>query len=412
MIIIFLFLFLVLPVSAMEIDVNYRWYKYKDSSYMSLEESKNIKGYIDYNDSIIDEYFDINDYQKIQGRYIYIYNNTEEQVNNIENINIYSNKKIIDYKEQSTNQKSISSKEFIILDLKSKQYLKDIEIEINYEGGELLVTFSDTKLNDTKLAYETINQSGKYKFYHLKNHQEIKYKTYYNRINGNYAKESYDDYIYKDLNDYKINYFLYKKTIDRNNMQILDIIDTNYIFLKYEGNIDFNKNGKYKIKLIFTECEKNIEIIVDIKDNKEIEKLKTEKIKLEDKIKKLKNNIKLKNKQIKKYENEILDYKEQIIDINKIKNELNINKKIYEKNKINYQKIVNQKNKCFNTLNDYKNIIDYLDNKYTNDKEYYERYIKKLEYVIDEKNHDFWNIKKSSIFVGFITNRQKSGKVK
>ena len=77
MIIIFLFLFLVLPVSAMEIDVNYRWYKYKDSSYMSLEESKNIKGYIDYNDSIIDEYFDINDYQKIQGRYIYIYNNTE-----------------------------------------------------------------------------------------------------------------------------------------------------------------------------------------------------------------------------------------------------------------------------------------------------------------------------------------------
>ena len=345
MIIIFLFLFLVLPVSAMEIDVNYRWYKYKDSSYMSLEESKNIKGYIDYNDSIIDEYFDINDYQKIQGRYIYIYNNTEEQVNNIENINIYSNKKIIDYKEQSTNQKSISSKEFIILDLKSKQYLKDIEIEINYEGGELLVTFSDTKLNDTKLAYETINQSGKYKFYHLKNHQEIKYKTYYNRINGNYAKESYDDYIYKDLNDYKINYFLYKKTIDKNNMQILDIIDTNYIFLKYEGNIDFNKNGKYKIKLIFTECEKNIEIIVDIKDNKEIEKLKTEKIKLEDKIKKLKNNIKLKNKQIKKYENEILDYKEQIIDINKIKNELNINKKIYEKNKINYQKIVNQKNK-------------------------------------------------------------------
>lgn len=195
-------------------------------------------------------------------------------------------------------------------------------------------------------------------------------------------------------------------------MQILDIIDTNYIFLKYEGNIDFNKNGKYKIKLIFTECEKNVEIIVDIKDNKKIEKLKTEKIKLEDKIKELKNNIKLKNKQIKKYENEILDYKEQIIDINKIKNELNINKKIYEKNKINYQKIVNQKNKCFNTLNDYKNTIDYLDNKYTNDKEYYERYIKKLEYVIDEKNHDFWNIKKSSIFVGFITNRQKSGKVK
>ena len=113
-------------------------------------------------------------------------------------------------------------------------------------------------------------------------------------------------------------------------------------------------------------------------------------------------------KDITKYEKEISE-SETIINklnnkIEQLNKEINSNKKIYELNKNNYKKIVNLKNSCFNELKEYKKTIDYLDNKYIMDKEYYERYIKKLKYVIDEKNRDYWNIKKSSIFVGFITN--------
>ncbi len=478
MIIIFLFIFLVLPVSASEVDINYKWYKYNDSSYMSLDESKNISGYIDYSDYIIDEYFDIKTYEKIEGRFIYIYNKTGKPIKSIENINIYYNGDKIDYKAtcQYADLKSMSSKGFIMIDMRSNKYLKDIEVEMNYDGGDVLISFSDTGfLFDSTLAQEKINQSGKYKFNHIKNHQEIKYKTYYNRIDGTYAKESYEDYIYKDYDDYKVNYFFYQKKINQENIQIKDIIDTNYTFLRYEGNIDLNKNGNYELKIIFVECEKDIEVIVDIKKdeeltkkleelnnsleekNKELENVKNEvndknikieelnktieedkiKIKeLEEQNKKLKKEIEKQNKtiiknkekidelnkqikdlkkqikeinnQIKKYEKEKIKSEEKTKllegENNNLKNELDINKKIYEKNKNNHKKIVNIKNKCFNELNEYKKTIDYLDNKYNTDKEYYERYIKKLKYVIDEKNNDYWNIKKSSIFVGFITN--------
>lgn len=467
MIIIFLFIFLVLPVSASEVDINYKWYKYNDSSYMSLDESKNISGYIDYSDYIIDEYFDIKTYEKIEGRFIYIYNKTGKPIKSIENINIYYNGDKIDYKAtcQYADLKSMSSKGFIMIDMRSNKYLKDIEVEMNYDGGDVLISFSDTGfLFDTTLAQEKINQSGKYKFNHIKNHQEIKYKTYYNRIDGTYAKESYEDYIYKDYDDYKVNYFFYQKKINQENIQIKDIIDTNYTFLRYEGNIDLNKNGNYKLKIIFVECEKDIEVIVDIKrdeeltkkieelnnsleeKNKELENVKNEvnnknikveelnktieedKIKIKEleeqnktiiknkekidelnkQIKDLKKQIKEINNQIKKYEKEKVKSEEKMKlledENNNLKNELDINKKIYEKNKNNHKKIVNIKNKCFNELNEYKKTIDYLDNKYNTDKEYYERYIKKLKYVIDEKNNDYWNIKKSSIFVGFITN--------
>lgn len=569
MIIIFLFIFLVLPVSASEIDINYKWYKYNDSSYMSLDESKNISGYIDYSDYIIDEYFDIKTYEKIEGRFIYIYNKTGKPIKSIENINIYYNGDKIDYKAtcQYADLKSMSSKGFIMIDMRSNKYLKDIEVEMNYDGGDVLISFSDTGfLFDTTLAQEKINQSGKYKFNHIKNHQEIKYKTYYNRIDGTYAKESYEDYIYKDYDDYKVNYFFYQKKINQENIQIKDIIDTNYTFLRYEGNIDLNKNGNYELKIIFVECEKDIEVIVDIKKdeeltkkleelnnsleekNKELENVKNEvnnknikveelnkvleenKIKIkeleeqlknkditieeyENKLKELNNNLEEKNKKLENVKNEVNDKNIKIEELNKIieadkikikelekqnkkikkeinnknkaikelnkklkeleeqnkklkkeiekqnktiiknkgkidelnkqikelkkqikeinnqikkyekekikseekmklledennnlKNELEINKKIYEKNKNNHKKIVNIKNKCFNELNEYKKTIDYLDSKYNNDKEYYERYIKKLKYVIDEKNNDYWNIKKSSIFVGFITN--------
>ena len=548
MIIIFLFIFLVLPVSAREIDINYKWYKYNDSSYMSLDESKNISGYIDYSDYIIDEYFDIKTYEKIEGRFIYIYNKTGKPIKSIENINIYYNGDKIDYKAtcQYADLKSMSSKGFIMIDMRSNKYLKDIEVEMNYDGGDVLISFSDTGfLFDSTLAQEKINQSGKYKFNHIKNHQEIKYKTYYNRIDGTYAKESYEDYIYKDYDDYKVNYFFYQKKINQENIQIKDIIDTNYTFLRYEGNIDLNKNGNYKLKIIFVECEKDIEVIVDIKrdeeltkkieelnnsleeKNKELENIKNDvnnknikveelnktieedKIKIkeleeqlqnknitikeyENKLKELNNSLEEKNKELENLKNEvndknikieelnkiieadkiktkeleeqnkklkkeiekqnktiiknkgkidelnkqIKDLKKQIKDLkkqikeinnqikkyekekikseekmklledenNNLKNELEINKKIYEKNKNNHKKIVNIKNKCFDQLEEYKKTIDYLDSKYNNDKEYYERYIKKLKYVIDEKNNDYWNIKKSSIFVGFITN--------
>lgn len=478
MIIIFLFIFLVLPVSASEVDINYKWYKYNDSSYMSLDESKNISGYIDYSDYIIDEYFDIKTYEKIEGRFIYIYNKTGKPIKSIENINIYYNGDKIDYKAtcQYADLKSMSSKGFIMIDMRSNKYLKDIEVEMNYDGGDVLISFSDTGfLFDTTLAQEKINQSGKYKFNHIKNHQGIKYKTYYNRIDGTYAKESYEDYIYKDYDDYKVNYFFYQKKINQENIQIKDIIDTNYTFLRYEGNIDLNKNGNYKLKIIFVECEKDIEVIVDIKrdeeltkkieelnnsleeKNKELENVKNEvnnknikveelnktieedKLKLKEleeqnkklkkeiekqnktiiknkgkidelnkQIKDLKKQIKEINNQIKKYEKEKIKSEEKTKlledENNNLKNELEINKKIYEKNKNNHKKIVNIKNKCFNELEEYKKTIEYLDNKYNTDKEYYERYIKKLKYVIDEKNNDYWNIKKSSIFVGFITN--------
>ena len=495
MIIIFLFFFLVLPVYASEIDINYKWYKYSDSTYMSLSESKNIESYIDYNDYIVDEYFDINSYNEISGRYIYIYNKTGKTIDSIESIKVYDNGNNVTYKArcQFADIHSMNIGGLIMLDMKGARLLKNIELEINYEGGDLLISFSNTgSLYDAGLAQEKINTSGKYKFSHLKNHQEIKYKTYYNRIDGVYAKESYGDFIYKDSNDYKINYFFYKKTIDRKDIQILDIIDTNYTFVRYEGNIDYNTNGKYKLKLIFSECEKEIEVVVDIKEDEELEKIKNEldgknkkieelniiveskdktinelntslenmnddlnnknkkieelnitveskdktinelkssleKIKnknkiineLKKKISNLEKNNKIKikelNKQIKMYLKDITKYEKEISEsetiINKLNNkieqlnkEINSNKKIYELNKNNYKKIVNLKNSCFNELKEYKKTIDYLDNKYTSDKEYYERYIKKLKYVIDEKNHDYWNIKKSSIFVGFITN--------
>ena len=495
MIIIFLFFFLVLPVYASEIDINYKWYKYSDSTYMSLSESKNIESYIDYNDYIVDEYFDINSYNEISGRYIYIYNKTGKTIDSIESIKVYDNGNSVTYKArgQFADIHSMNIGGLIMLDMKGARLLKNIELEINYEGGDLLISFSNTgSLYDAGLAQEKINTSGKYKFSHLKNHQEIKYKTYYNRIDGVYAKESYDDFIYKDSNDYKINYFFYKKTIDQKDMQILDIIDTNYTFVRYEGNIDYNINGKYKLKLIFSECEKEIEVVVDIKEDEELEKIKNEldgknkkieelnsiveskdkiinelntslenmnneldsknkkieelntiienkdktinelkssleKLKnknktineLKKKISNLEKNNKIKikelNKQIKMHLKDITKYEKELSEsetiINKLNNkieqlnkEINSNKKIYELNKNNYKKIVNLKNSCFNELKEYKKTIDYLDNKYTSDKEYYERYIKKLKYVIDEKNHDYWNIKKSSIFVGFITN--------
>ena len=530
MIIIFLFFFLVLPVYASEIDINYKWYKYSDSTYMSLSESKNIESYIDYNDYIVDEYFDINSYNEISGRYIYIYNKTGKTIDSIESIKVYDNGNNVTYKArcQFADIHSMNIGGLIMLDMKGARLLKNIELEINYEGGDLLISFSNTgSLYDAGLAQEKINASGKYKFSHLKNHQEIKYKTYYNRIDGVYAKESYGDFIYKDSNDYKINYFFYKKTIDRIDIQILDIIDTNYTFVRYEGNIDYNTNGKYKLKLIFSECEKEIEVVVDIKEDEELEKIKNEldgknkkieelniivenkdktinelntslenmnddlnnknkkieelniiveskdktinelntslenmndeldsknkkieelniivenkdktinelkssleKIKnknkiineLKKKISNLEKNNKIKikelNKQIKMYLKNITKYEKEISEsetiINKLNNkieqlnkEINSNKKIYELNKNNYKKIVILKNSCFNELKEYKKTIDYLDNKYTTDKEYYERYIKKIKYVIDEKNHDYWNIKKRSIFVGFITN--------
>lgn len=471
-------------VSASEIDINYKWYKYESSSYMTLNESKNIESYIDYNDYILDEYYDITKYNETKGKYIYIYNKTGKGIN-IDSIDVYIKGVKRDYYILSQlgteNPIYLSSKGKLMLDLKSIYYLKDISVDIKFKEGILEVNFSDQNaFKDNKLASETITESGIYTFNHIKNTQEILYKTYYNRTDGNYQKESYEDYIYKDMNDYKINYFFYNNTITNKNTKIEELLDTNYTFIKYEGEINYDVNGKYKIKLIFSECEKEIEVIVAINETEELklenEKLKQEKeqineiiitkeviienlnneidklnnqiqkdnIEIENQnkiieelkrqindfnkeekdklIKNLKEEIKEKNKIINLNNKEIKNNKEKIrnleenitelnIKIENIKNEINANKIIYEKNKENHKKLVELKNACFEKLNKMTKItnetskqIAIINKKYENKEDYYQRYIKKLKYIIDEKDVEYWNIKKSSIFVVFKKN--------
>ena len=111
------------------------------------------------------------------------------------------------------------------------------------------------------------------------------------------------------------------------------------------------------------------------------------------------------NEIINKFKKEL---KIKEIEYEKCKLELNDNKNIYENNKNNYKKIVELKNACFKELNRVVDIanskskeLKSLKNRYDYEKDYNERYIKKLKYVIDEKDVDYWNTKKCSIFVGF-----------
>ena len=533
---IILLIIFALNVNASEIDINYKWYKYESSSYMSINESKNMESYIDYNDYILDEYYDITNYNNTKGKYIYIYNKTGKGIN-IDSIDVYIKGVKRDYYILSQlgteNPIYLSSKGKLMLDLKSIYYLKDISIDIKFKEGILEVNFSNQNaFKDNKLASETITESGIYTFNHIKNTQEILYKTYYNRIDGNYQKESYEDYIYKDINDYKINYFFYNNTITNKDTKIEELLDTNYTFIKYEGEINYDVNGKYKIKLIFSECEKEIEITVAINENEKLkqeieekneiiktkesiienlnneiyklnskiqndnieienqikiiqelkkqinefnnenEKLKQEieekneiiktkesiienlnneiyklnskiqndnieienQIKIMQELKKQINNfnkekdkliknlkqeikeknkiINLNNKEIKSNKEKIKKLEENITELNiqieNIKNEINTNKIIYEKNKENHKKLVELKNACFEELkkmtkltNETSKQIAILNKKYENKEDYYQRYIKKLKYIIDEKDVEYWNIKKSSIFVGF-----------
>ena len=61
---IFLILLLALSVNASEIDINYKWYKYTESSYMNYDEIKLLENvYVDYSDYQIDEYFNVKDYE-------------------------------------------------------------------------------------------------------------------------------------------------------------------------------------------------------------------------------------------------------------------------------------------------------------------------------------------------------------
>lgn len=525
---IFLILLLALSVNASEIDINYKWYKYTESSYMNYDEIKLLENvYVDYSDYQIDEYFNVKDYEKLKGRYIYIYNKSGKRVE-FESINILYNGKAINYRSlvQLGDDKPIalSTKGKVMFDLKNAYYLKDLELEIVYSGGNIDVCLSSQgQFKDNRLAYEEIKESGNYKLYHLRDKKEILYKTYYNPEYGEYRKEGYDDYIYKDVNDYKIYYFFYKNIINDKNIKVEDLLDTNYTLKSIEGNIDYSVDGKYKIKLIFEECVKEIEVIVSISDDskvkelemkieelngliikykekiEELEKIKhknieeinikddrikeleikieelnnliikykekiksLEKLKSEndDKIKRLEkelesnsneiiNKLKEKLESVKRDKNEEIlklkekikeikdDNKNKISDINdklnkckvdsneiinkfkkelkikeieyeKCKLELNDNKNIYENNKNNYKKIVELKNACFKELNRVVDIanskskeLKSLKNRYDYEKDYNERYIKKLKYVIDEKDVDYWNTKKCSIFVGF-----------
>lgn len=480
---IFLILLLALSVNASEIDINYKWYKYTESSYMNYDEIKLLENvYVDYSDYQIDEYFNVKDYEELKGRYIYIYNKSGKRVE-FESINILYNGKVINYRSlvQLGDDKPIalSTKGKVMFDLKNAYYLKDLELEIVYSGGNIDVCLSSQgQFKDNRLAYEEIKESGNYKLYHLRDKKEILYKTYYNPEYGEYRKEGYDDYIYKDVNDYKIYYFFYKNIINDKNIKVEDLLDTNYTLKSIEGNIDYSVDGKYKIKLIFEECVKEIEVIVSISDDSKVKKLEMkieelndliikykeeidslESLKNEndDKIKELEkelksnSNEKLKEKleSIKREKNEEIlklkekikkikdDNKNKISDLNdklnkckmdnnerinklkeelkikekeyeKCKLELNDNKNIYEKNKNNYKKIIELKNACFKELNRVVDIanskskeLKSLKNRYDYEKDYNERYIKKLKYVIDEKDVDYWNTKKCSIFVGF-----------
>ena len=476
---IFLILLLALSVNASEIDINYKWYKYTESSYMSNDEIKLLSNvYVDYSDYQIDEYFNVKDYEELKGRYIYIYNKSGKRVE-IESINILYNGKAINYRSlvQLGDDKPIalSTKGKVMFDLKNAYYLKDLELEIVYSGGNIDVCLSSQgQFKDNRLAYEEIKESGNYKLYHLRDKKEILYKTYYNPEYGEYRKEGYDDYIYKDVNDYKIYYFFYKNIINDKNIKVEDLLDTNYTLKSIEGNIDYSVDGKYKIKLIFEECVKEIEVIVSISDDSKVKKLEMkieelnnliikykeeidslESLKNEndDKIKELEKELKSnsneklesikreKNEEILKLKEKIKkikdDNKNKISDLNdklnkckmdnngrinklkeelkikekeyeKCKLELNDNKNIYENNKNNYKKIVELKNACFKELNRVVDIanskskeLKSLKNRYDYEKDYNERYIKKLKYVIDEKDVDYWNTKKCSIFVGF-----------
>ena len=476
---IFLILLLALSVNASEIDINYKWYKYTESSYMSNDEIKLLSNvYVDYSDYQIDEYFNVKDYEELKGRYIYIYNKSGKRVE-FESINILYNGKAINYRSlvQLGDDKPIalSTKGKVMFDLKNAYYLKDLELEIVYSGGNIDVCLSSQgQFKNNRLAYEEIKESGNYKLYHLKDKKEILYKTYYNPEYGEYRKEGYDDYIYKDVNDYKIYYFFYKNIINDKNIKVEDLLDTNYTLKSIEGNIDYSVDGKYKIKLIFEECVKEIEVIVSISDDSKVKKLEMkieelnnliikykeeidslESLKNEndDKIKELEKELKSnsneklesikreKNEEILKLKEKIKkikdDNKNKISDLNdklnkckmdnnerinklkeelkikekeyeKCKLELNDNKNIYEKNKNNYKKIIELKNACFKELNRVVDIanskskeLKSLKNRYDYEKDYNERYIKKLKYVIDEKDVDYWNTKKCSIFVGF-----------
>ena len=476
---IFLILLLALSVNASEIDINYKWYKYTESSYMSNDEIKLLSNvYVDYSDYQIDEYFNVKDYEELKGRYIYIYNKSGKRVE-FESINILYNGKAINYRSlvQLGDDKPIalSTKGKVMFDLKNAYYLKDLELEIVYSGGNIDVCLSSQgQFKDNRLAYEEIKESGNYKLYHLRDKKEILYKTYYNPEYGEYRKEGYDDYIYKDVNDYKIYYFFYKNIINDKSVKVEDLLDTNYTLKSIEGNIDYSVDGKYKIKLIFEECVKEIEVIVSISDDSKVKKLEMkieelndliikykeeidslESLKKEndDKIKELEKELKSnsneklesikreKNEEILKLKEKIKkikdDNKNKISDLNdklnkckmdnnerinklkeelkikekeyeKCKLELNDNKNIYEKNKNNYKKIIELKNACFKELNRVVDIanskskeLKSLKNRYDYEKDYNERYIKKLKYVIDEKDVDYWNTKKCSIFVGF-----------
>lgn len=480
---IFLILLLALSVNASEIDINYKWYKYTESSYMNYDEIKLLENvYVDYSDYQIDEYFNVKDYEKLKGRYIYIYNKSGKRVE-FESINILYNGKAINYRSlvQLGDDKPIalSTKGKVMFDLKNAYYLKDLELEIVYSGGNIDVCLSSQgQFKDNRLAYEEIKESGNYKLYHLRDKKEILYKTYYNPEYGEYRKEGYDDYIYKDVNDDKIYYFFYKNIINDKNIKVEDLLDTNYTLKSIEGNIDYSVDGKYKIKLIFEECVKEIEVIVSISDDSKVKKLEMKIEELNDLIIKYKeeidsleslkneNDVKIKEleKELKSNSNEKLkeklesikrekneeilklkekikkikdDNKNKISDLNdklnkckmdnnerinklkeelkikekeyeKCKLELNDNKNIYENNKNNYKKIVELKNACFKELNRVVDIanskskeLKSLKNRYDYENDYNERYIKKLKYVIDEKDVDYWNTKKCSIFVGF-----------
>ena len=416
--IIFLCLFLITNVSAYE--MNYMWYKYENSEYIKLEDAlKHENSYIDYSDYIYerekdDEYYSIN---KMKGNKIYITNWGSKAVD-FENLKLLYNGEEIKYVWNKTYKRfphKLVGYSTISVEYDNLYSVDDIEIVLECTEGNIQIYFSES-YNYLKETIGTLKVSGPgtYKLDNVaKERYEIPklYKTYYGRINGTYSPNSYDDFIYKDVDDYVINYYHFNNVITSYNEQIEDLIDTNYKLISYEHNIDYNKNGVYTVKLIFDTFEKEEEIYVKIMDNEQKtctdtildlnNKIEELKLNYEGKIKELteqNNNLSSENsgtqetiktleeerkKLLEKtsvYEKTIEELNEKIIDLEKLNEELkgkeeklnekndtlnNKNKDLQEevkllKNEINDLNIQNKKlTENYNTC--YKNKDNYLD---------------------------------------------------
>lgn len=333
--IIFLSLFLFINVSAYEI--NYMWYKYENSSYMKVEEALKLEdSYIDYSDYTYerekdDDYYSIN---KMKGNKIYITNWGSKAVN-FTNLKLLYKGKEINFVWNKTYKRfphNLVGYSTFSVEYDALYSVNDIEVVLECTEGDIQIYFSEsTNYLKEAIGIKKVTGPGTYKLDNVaKEKYEIPklYKTHYGKIKGHYSPSAYDDFLYKDPNDYIINYYKFNNVIISYNTQIEDLLDTNYNLIKYEHNIDYNKNGIYTVKLIFDGFQKEEEVYVNILDN--------EKNVCSDKISELNKNI----EELKiNYEGRINELINQNNILNKDNEEFNLNfKKLQDDNKILLEK--------------------------------------------------------------------------